>query len=357
MNLNRNLAIQTIKDDMNNPYKQIILGFILLEESYDKNKRGEKNNYLEMSKIYFKKAKDEGFKEAEFILKIINDQQSSSISINKSIYRFLKDYKLDEKKKEIKSVLENIDISIIINILENHNHPSYQYAVGGIYLGIIEYIDISEKVFNIFNINNLFQYQDYSKNKDIIEFFITELKKIKPDIKKGINYLNRASDNGSIESKFFLGMLHLTNGYKIKIDDINYIEFLTIILKINKSNIMKFIKIFNKCGDYIIYNKQIGIKYLNEASVHSDIIKYILGQIYYNGKFITKDIEKAMYYFELSAKHNVVLSQYMIGVLCYIEKNKPHNISKSIYYLKLAAEQDFPLAHYCLGVIYLDRAA
>ena len=78
----------------------------------------------------------------------------------------------------------------------------------------------------------------------------------------------------------------------------------------------------------------------------------ILGMIYYNGKYMTRDINKAIHYLSLSANQNNPEAQNVLGMIYYNGKYMTRDINKAIYYLSLSANQNNPEAQYNLGMIY-----
>lgn len=80
---------------------------------------------------------------------------------------------------------------------------------------------------------------------------------------------------------------------------------------------------------------------------------YWLGEIYWHGKGITQDKEKAYSYYEKSAKKNHIKSM----IMCYEYykfKNTPSTLKKATKWLKRAVKQGSPEAAILLGNIYSD---
>lgn len=80
-------------------------------------------------------------------------------------------------------------------------------------------------------------------------------------------------------------------------------------------------------------------------------IYVFIGKIYYNGEYATKDIEKALYYFNLSSNLNNSIAQCNLGIYYTYEKD----FNKALYYLNLSAKQNNPKAFANLGSIYFDN--
>ena len=77
---------------------------------------------------------------------------------------------------------------------------------------------------------------------------------------------------------------------------------------------------------------------------------YYLGYIYYVGKYVPQDINKAIYYFSLSSKQNNSDAQYLLGQIYY----RRDDSAKAFNYFSLSANQNNPKSQYYLGLIYLN---
>ena len=76
-----------------------------------------------------------------------------------------------------------------------------------------------------------------------------------------------------------------------------------------------------------------------------------LGVIYYENKYIQRDINKSLYYFKLSSKNNNPNAQYNLGLIYYQNKYIPSDILKAIDYFSLAKKNLFYKASLYLGYI------
>ena len=78
-----------------------------------------------------------------------------------------------------------------------------------------------------------------------------------------------------------------------------------------------------------------------------------MNQIYLNGKYVEKDIYKAIGLFELSSEQGNEHAAYQLGKLFLKDENIPKDILLAVKWLLLSAERGNQYAQYLLGKIYL----
>ena len=76
-----------------------------------------------------------------------------------------------------------------------------------------------------------------------------------------------------------------------------------------------------------------------------------LGTIFYEGKNVSKDLQKAIHYLSLASVHKHVKAQCNLGIIYY---NEMHDINNAIHYLSLASDQKHSQAQLKLGVLYYE---
>ncbi|KAK8850175.1 hypothetical protein M9Y10_018298 [Tritrichomonas musculus] len=147
------------------------------------------------------------------------------------------------------------------------------------------------------------------------------------------------------------------------------IKLLNDIFHIRKKLIKKF-KNQNKQGyDQILYyigkiyyegqyvsrdiNKSIHYLTLSSDQNNSDA-QYFLGKIFFSGKYFSRDIKKSIHYLTLSSNQNNSDAQLFLGAIFFVGKYVSQDINKSIYYLTLSSNQNNSDAQYLLGGIYCD---
>lgn len=97
------------------------------------------------------------------------------------------------------------------------------------------------------------------------------------------------------------------------------------------------------------------IYYYSGAAIQNNSdAQFALGFIYGEGQYISRDIDKAIHYLTLAADQNNSDAQYSLGVIYYTGQYIPRYIDKAIYYFSLSSEQYNTNALFTLGVIYYE---
>lgn len=79
-----------------------------------------------------------------------------------------------------------------------------------------------------------------------------------------------------------------------------------------------------------------------------------LGDMYYEGKYISKDYDKAVYWFKKGAKKNDLRSMYFLGLI-YSEKEYPkYNEKKAIKWFEKSSKKDYLLSSDALAFLKLN---
>ena len=88
------------------------------------------------------------------------------------------------------------------------------------------------------------------------------------------------------------------------------------------------------------------------ANQNYDKAQSNLGFIYYEGKYVAQDINKAIYYYTLAANQKDSTAQLNLGIIYY--KNMPVQqfVNKGIYYLTEASCNRCKSAHFYVGFLY-----
>lgn len=80
------------------------------------------------------------------------------------------------------------------------------------------------------------------------------------------------------------------------------------------------------------------INYFQLASDQNHVgAQIILGNIFYNGEFIEKDIDISIHFFQLAANQDDTEALYMLGVIYSDENESYFDINQSLHYFQLAA--------------------
>ncbi len=78
-----------------------------------------------------------------------------------------------------------------------------------------------------------------------------------------------------------------------------------------------------------------------------------LGACYYDGEGVPKDYEKAVYWYEKAANQGDAKAQCNLGYCYYEGEGVPKDYEKAVYWLKKSVNQDWPIALIGLGMCYL----
>ncbi|PYG84290.1 hypothetical protein LY28_03685 [Ruminiclostridium sufflavum DSM 19573] len=103
------------------------------------------------------------------------------------------------------------------------------------------------------------------------------------------------------------------------------------------------------------------IQYLQKAAANENerckpiraLSQYALGKIYLEGKYIPKDINKAIVYLTQSAEQKNEWAAYRLGKLYLLGNDVPKDIEKALTYLTKSAVLGNQFAQYILGKLYL----
>ena len=128
------------------------------------------------------------------------------------------------------------------------------------------------------------------------------------------------------------------------------------------------LKLLDQIENIIIQFKELGIKIVDkentlsasksynnllESANHGDIeAQYILGMVHEDGKDITQNFTKSLYWYERAAEGGHPDAQYHLGRIYFIGNEVTEDCHKAIYWYKKAAEQGNHDAQFCLGEMY-----
>ena len=344
------LAITYFKQasEHNNVFALFNLGTIYIDNKYIKRNVNE-------SIKYYKQAADLNYSEAQNELGCIY-------------------YEGKYIKQDINKAIE------YYNLAANQNHAIAQFNLGIIYLNgkhvhrdmakSINYFTLSAKqnyllaqyyLGHIYydneyikcDINKAIEYFNLAaKQNDIKSHYFLGLiyydnKYIQRDMDKCIYHLNQAAINGHLNAQYKLVDIFY-NGLYVPRDISRSILYLTLASDQNCSEAQNFLGTIYFDGEYIQQNIEKAIYYFKLASDQDNAnAQYNLGLLYY----LQKDIKNAIHYFLLSSKQHPY-SQNFLGVLYYDNKYIPRDINKSIYYFTMSANGNYPRAQHNLGPIY-----
>ena len=118
--------------------------------------------------------------------------------------------------------------------------------------------------------------------------------------------------------------------------------------------ICSIMKLISK-GKYIKKNISKAIHYLTlAADQYNSSAQNFLGFVYYDNENIAQDINKSIHYFELAANQNNPQSLFNLGFIYYDGYYIKRDVKKAIHYFTLSSSLDYPRAQYFLGKIYIN---
>lgn len=140
------------------------------------------------------------------------------------------------------------------------------------------------------------------------------------DTAKGIDWLRKAGEHGSLEAQVELGIMYG--------DDLLY----RTVVKQDYYEAAKWLEMAAKQGD---------------ASS-----QYYLGQQYFDGKGVRQDYVEAARLFRLAAEQHFMLAECALGACYYDGLGVGRNYAEAVKWFTKAAEFGYPLAQYFLGLCY-----
>jgi len=93
--------------------------------------------------------------------------------------------------------------------------------------------------------------------------------------------------------------------------------------------------------------------YKKSAITGNDKAIFILGKIYYNGKYVKQDLEKSYYYFSKIAPYGDIKAKYNIAIIYANRKFKKHNYKKSYNLFLELAQKGYAKAQHKVGIFLL----
>lgn len=213
---------------------------------------------------------------------------------------------------------EKIPLAIerLTKLAETGNQSNAQYALGKVYI-------------------------DY----DNIEYY---------DMKKGIEYLHKASEQEHEYAQYQLGKLY-TNP-ELEIYDLHKgIEYLEASAEQGNQYAEYHLGKLYTNPELEIYDLGKGIEYLGKSAEQGNqYAEYYLGKLYTNSELEIYDLDRGIRYLEKSAKQGNQYAEYHLGKLYTDPDMQVYNLNQGVEYLERAFVQGNESAQYRLGKLYMN---
>lgn len=106
-------------------------------------------------------------------------------------------------------------------------------------------------------------------------------------------------------------------------------------------------------GDGVSKNYERAIKYYKLSANQGHVISQIsLGLIYKKGDEVEQDLGQAFIYFKMGANQNHYLAQYYLGLAYYLNEGVGQDYNQAFKYFKLSAKQDYHLSQVNLACMF-----
>ncbi|KAK8872100.1 hypothetical protein M9Y10_007859 [Tritrichomonas musculus] len=243
---------------------------------------------------------------------------------------------------------------LIIDFYINH-HSQIQFK---------NFFDVSEyylkTVYDSYTLNAMKKLSVDPNDPDVlttIGFLYADGRYVSVDYDKALSYLENAANQDHQISQFILNTILTDKNYVIK-DANKAIDYLFDLESKTHSILAQFIlgNLFYN-GEYVSMNMNKVIEFFTNTAKFIPNAAYNLGTIYSDGKYIAKDNEKAIYYYQLAAKRNFPLAQLELNQMLntnFENSCLASNDNKLIESLTKRSELNDSNAQFMLGKIYIE---
>lgn len=190
-------------------------------------------------------------------------------------------------------------------------------------------------------------------SQTILGFLKLQDPSVTRNIPQAIHYLTSSANNKDPVGQLLLGFIYSQE----KFGELNIqkaIHYLELALNDDHPQIDSIHQFYFKSQKYCFNKIARWFDYfLGQNLDVKNMAQNLLGNIFYNGKGIMKDINKAIYYFELSAKQKEPKALYNLAVIHFSTEHGMFNIEKGMKYMESSAIYNYVEAQVFMGYIYL----
>ena len=297
-------------------FSQYNLGFIYCEDQY-------KRKDLKEALKYFKLAADQGQFDAQF--------QYAKLCFNK---------------------YEKSQIDIVIHYLKlasDQDHYIAQYWLGNIFSDLeLGKYDIPQAIHYL----TLSSYLGYADSQNLLGILYYESFYHCQDVTKAIYYFKLAADQNIYIAQCYLGLIYYEGKY-VKRDVKLAIDYLLKAANKNYASAQKILGVFYFEGKYIPRNIKESIRYLTCAANQNDYIaQFNLCNIYINTHYDDKFLPRIIAMLKNSVEHGVHEAQVFLGDFYVEGKYVKRDIKKAVHLYLDPSSFNNQYAKNNLGVIY-----
>ena len=309
------------------------------------------NAILLLSKIYIELENNEKLSE---VMKLLTDLSENGSS--RAAYSLGRIY-------ATKGLFQDIEKAIYYyEIADKENNEHAQYGLGKIYVDKKSSFFDEEKAIYYFNLSSDHgnSYAQYGLGK-----IYSDVDSKYFDFNTALNYFTQSASNGNEHAAYSLGRIYSDTASEL-FDMEKAIPYLEQASNCNHLYaIMKLAQIYEDETLETYSNLELSNSYYEKAFhiLDDNISKTIdyndytlISGLYLDGKGVTQDIEKGLYYLTEAADHDNANAQYRLGKLFIDGSLFEKNEEQAIAYLEKAVENDYgEAAYYTLGKVYSNK--
>ena len=171
--------------------------------------------------------------------------------------------------------------------------------------------------------------------------------------KEGLKYLQQAVDQNYDMAQALMAYLY-AEGKIVPEDKEKAIELYQLAADQNNISANLNLGVMYYKGDSVPRNYQTALEYFQKVPLDQNpVVSRYLGDIYLNNASL-RDYDKALKYYELSAKQKDLSAYFSLGEMYRKGLGVDQDMAQAITYYKYAASQNYSSAQYMLGIIYAN---
>ena len=178
-------------------------------------------------------------------------------------------------------------------------------------------------------------------------------KDIATDNDKSFMWAQKSSVQGNATAQCLLGKFYELGVGTVK-DSQKAVEWMTKAASQENVNAIDNLAGYYAKGEIVPQDNDKVIDLYMTAAYQDTQAQYLLGEIYWNSKFVESDKQTAMEFYNLAATNGNVNAQITLGSLYMDDKYVPKDFSKALYWFTEAAERGNSDIQYLLAYAYMQ---